>query len=108
VVQADQQQCLPNVPGIYCNKRGILKTLGHVIQVQGDTVTIDGVVTPVTGTLQVGNGVNVTKLGTGNYVVSYPNGQTQFQTISYYMNIYTTATGGRVPTGIKNNNFHIF
>eukprot|EP00026_Physarum_polycephalum_P004751 Phypoly_transcript_04775.p1 GENE.Phypoly_transcript_04775~~Phypoly_transcript_04775.p1 ORF type:complete len:646 (+),score=95.14 Phypoly_transcript_04775:107-2044(+) len=99
IVQADQQLCRPNVAGVYCNKRGILKTLGHVIEVAGDKVTIDGVVTSVTGTLQVGNGVNVTKLGTNNYVISFPNGKVQFQTISYYGEYYITLTHGPVPTG---------
>eukprot|EP00026_Physarum_polycephalum_P004961 Phypoly_transcript_04987.p1 GENE.Phypoly_transcript_04987~~Phypoly_transcript_04987.p1 ORF type:complete len:652 (-),score=88.56 Phypoly_transcript_04987:12-1967(-) len=103
-IQADQQQCQASAPGIYCNKRGILKTLGHVIEVTSDTVTIDSVVTPVTGTLPLGNGLNVTKLGTGNYVVSYPNGQTQFQTLPsvykyFYMNIFVSVTAGCEPNG---------
>jgi len=99
IIQADQQLCRPNVAGVYCNKRIILKTLGHVVEIKGDTVTIDGVVTSVTGTLQVGNGLNVTKLGTNNYVVTYPNGQVQYQTISYYGEVYITATHGPLPTG---------
>jgi len=99
VIQADQQQCLPTVPGIYCNKRGIVKTQGHVVEVSFDTVTIDGVVVPITGTYNVGNGVNVTKVGPNDYIVNYPNGNTRFTSGPYYQNIYISATSGRQPTG---------
>eukprot|EP00026_Physarum_polycephalum_P013814 Phypoly_transcript_14259.p1 GENE.Phypoly_transcript_14259~~Phypoly_transcript_14259.p1 ORF type:complete len:306 (+),score=42.87 Phypoly_transcript_14259:49-966(+) len=102
-ISADQQLCQPNVPGAYCNQRGMVQTAGHVIIVAGDTVTIDGVVTPVTGTVDMGNRLSVTKLGTGNYVARYTTGKTQFQTVQYskysYMNIFITVTGGRIPTG---------
>jgi hypothetical protein len=99
IIQADQQQCQPNVQGVYCNRRVVLQTLGHLVEVNGDTVTIDGIFTSITGTLQVGSSLNVTKVGTKNYVVTYPNGQVQYQTISYYSQIYVTATQGLIPTG---------
>jgi hypothetical protein len=103
LIQADQQLCRPTVPGIYCNQRGILKTKGHVVEVKGDTVTIDGTVTPITGTHTVGDGVTVTKVATGNYVVSYPGGSTRFLQRStgyfYYTDIAITINTGRQPTG---------
>jgi hypothetical protein len=108
-VQADQQICIASNPGIYCNKRGIIKTQGHVIEVSGNMVTIDGAVTPISGTHPVGNGVNVTKKGNDNYVVSFPNGTAQFMAgTSYAMNIYITIDSGREPTGNTSLCFWIF
>lgn len=62
------------------------------MQVQGDVVTVDGVNVTVTGTYDVGNAVNVSKLAYGIYVVAYPNGQTQFtmrryELLSYFIQI---------------------
>ena len=107
VIQADQQLCIPTTPGVYCNKRGIIKTLGQVIEVKGDVVTINGVVVSVTGTRSVAPGLNITKLGTNNYVVNYPTGQVQFATYSYYTNIYVTTSSGRLPTGINALNIFV-
>jgi hypothetical protein len=101
LIQADQQLCQGTVPGIYCNVRGIIKTQGHIVEVQYDQLTVDGQVTtvPIGGTLQVGNGVNVTHVGTNNYIVNFPNGNVQFTSSPPYSNIYITLTSGRVPTG---------
>jgi hypothetical protein len=103
LVQADQQLCRTNVPGVYCNQRVVVQAAGQVVQIAGDTVTVNGAVTTVTGTYTVGNGVTITKLSTGNYMINYPNGYVQSTRYTGgafpYTNIVVGVTGGSQPTG---------
>jgi hypothetical protein len=60
--------------------RGILLAAGQLVRVQGDIVTVNGVVRTITGTstFTVVSGVTVKRMALGDYVVSYPTGNTRF------------------------------
>lgn len=48
-----------------------MKAEGHVVEIDCDKVTIDGLVVPVVGTYDVGNGVSITGQASRVYLVTY-------------------------------------
>jgi hypothetical protein len=69
--------------------RGVVKTRENLVQISGDILAINCINVTVSGTSNLGNGVNVTKLATGSYVVSHPNGNAQFTQKKRYLAVFT-------------------
>lgn len=102
LIQVDQQQCSSGVAGSYCNKRAILKTKGHVVEVRHPLVFIDGdkYVGAPSGTVTVGDGVSITYKDKLRVVINHPNGYVE---VTHYTpnitNVNIVATSGSLPTG---------
>lgn len=102
LIQVDQQQCSNNIPGSYCNKRAILKTQGHIVEVRFPQVFIDGDLYngSASGTITVGNGVSVTFKDPLRAVVNHPQGY--MEVTQYSANITNVAIvqiSGELPHG---------